>query len=70
VQLDRVELGDAAVHNLRGCAVSLAAMHKAGLNDRGLLGLNFLGSYRLTIVFSRRTLRVEPPTAVSGSARR
>jgi hypothetical protein len=61
VSLESVALGDASVRDLQGCAIDLGPMRKAGLEVRGLLGLNFLRSYTLTIDFSRRTVRVERP---------
>lgn len=61
VALESVALGEALVRDLQGCAVDLAPMQKAGLDVRGLLGLNFLRAYRLTVDFARRTVRVERP---------
>lgn len=63
VSLDSVTLGGATVRNLRGCAVDLASMQKVGLDVRGLLGLNFLREYRVTLDFARQTVRLEPPSA-------
>jgi hypothetical protein len=59
VSLDSVALGDAIVRNLQGCAVDLAPMRQAGLEVRGLVGLNFLKNYRLTVDFDARTVRLE-----------
>ena len=61
VQLESVSLGDATVTGLRGCTLDLAPMEKAGLKIRGLLGLNFLKNYRLTIDFATRQLELTPP---------
>ena len=60
VVIERVQVGDAAVGGLRGCAVDLAPLEKAGLEIRGLLGLNFLRAYRVTLDFGARSLRLEP----------
>lgn len=63
VALDSVALGDATVAGLQGCAVDLAPMQKAGLDVKGLLGLNFLKAYRLTVDFGTSTVRLDrsPP---------
>ena len=66
VALRSVALGDATVRDLQGCAIDLAPMRKAGLDVRGLLGLNFLRSYRLTVDFPARTVRLERPAADNG----
>ena len=60
VRLESVALGDATVQGLQGCAVDLSAMRQAGLDVRGLLGLNFLRSYRVTLDFAGRTVRLDP----------
>jgi hypothetical protein len=39
----------------------MAPMEKAGLKIGGLLGLNFLRTYRLTIDFATRQLELIPP---------
>ena len=71
VLLESVALGEATVQDLQGCAVDLAPMQKAGLDIRGLLGLNFLKAYRLTVDFGANTVRLErsPPPAASGGDR-
>jgi predicted aspartyl protease len=69
VALDSVALGDATVRDLRGCTVDLTAMRTAGLDVRGLLGLNVLREYRLTVDFARRIVRLDDPSGVgSGPA--
>ena len=69
VRLDSVSVGDATVRDLRGCAVDLAPMRKAGVEIRGLLGLNFLRAYRLVVDFPRSTVRLEltPPAGEPGT---
>jgi predicted aspartyl protease len=62
VTLESVQLGDARVRDLNGCAVDLGPMRQAGLDIRGLLGLNFLRAYRLTVDFGAQIVRVEPTT--------
>ena len=65
VRLESVEVGDAAARGLHGCVLNLEAMNKAGLDIRGLLGLNFLKSYLVTIDFERSTVRLQPPGAAA-----
>jgi hypothetical protein len=59
VSLDSVALGDASVRGLQGCAIDLGSIQQAGIDVRGLLGLNFLKAYRVILDFPRRTVRVE-----------
>jgi hypothetical protein len=68
VSLESVALGQASVRDLQGCAIDLGEMQKAGVDVRGLLGLNFLRSYKLTVDFPRRTVRVERPDAAPARA--
>ena len=63
VNLKSVQVGDATVADLQGCAIDLAAMRQAGLDVRGLVGLNFLRAYTVTLDFERRTLRLDRPGA-------
>ena len=59
VVLESVALGGATVRDLQGCAVDLAPMRTAGLDVKGLLGLNFLKAYRLTVDFGTNIVRLE-----------
>jgi predicted aspartyl protease len=61
LSIDSVELGDARVTGLIGCAVDLAPMQTAGLDIQGLLGLNFLKHYRVTLDFRDQLLRLDDP---------
>jgi predicted aspartyl protease len=63
VDIDTVSLGQATVRGLRGCTVDLAPMQKAGLDVRGLLGLNFLKAYSVVIDFPTNRIRLIPPEA-------
>lgn len=62
ISLGTVALGEATVHELRGCAVDLSPMRQAGLEVQGLLGLNFLRAYRMTLDFAGKTVRLESPS--------
>ena len=59
VRLDRVAVGGAAIDSLQGCVLDLAHLRAAGLPADGLLGLNYLRSFNLTLDFERRVLRLE-----------
>lgn len=63
VSIESVAFGSARVTELNGCVVDLQPMQKAGLDIRGLLGLNFLKAYRVTIDFEKQIVRLEPPAA-------
>jgi hypothetical protein len=63
ISLESISVGEATVRELHGCAVDLSPMRTAGLDVRGLLGLNFIREYRLTIDFADRSVRFEPPAA-------
>lgn len=61
VQLDSVRVGDASVTGLSGCAVELGQFREAGVEAHGLLGLNFLTSFRMTLDFEAGSLSLERP---------
>jgi predicted aspartyl protease len=61
ITIESLAMGDATATGLLGCAVDLSAMQKAGLDVRGLLGLNFLKAYRVTLDFNTRIARLDPP---------
>ena len=42
------------------CTLDLANIREAGLEVRGLLGLNVLKAYRVTIDFKRSVLSLQP----------
>ena len=61
VSIDSLQVGEAKTTNLTGCALDLQSIKGAGLDVRGLLGLNFLKEYRVTLDFADRTLRLDTP---------
>ena len=42
------------------CAIDLQALRVVGANVRGLLGLNVLREFRVTLDFERQILRLDP----------
>lgn len=61
LKVDTIEVGDAKASGLTVCAVDLDRMAPPGLGIKGLVGLNFLKSYRVTIDFGKKSLRLEKP---------
>jgi hypothetical protein len=61
LSVDSVAVGAAVVRDLQACTLDLSAMQQVGVEIRGLLGLNFLRNYRLTVDFADRTVRLDPP---------
>lgn len=62
VKIDVMEVGDAAkASDLVACKLDLSRMQPPGFGIKGLVGLNFLKSYRVTIDFERKSLRLDKP---------
>jgi hypothetical protein len=45
--------------NLLACTIDMRNVQALGADIRGLLGLNFLKAFRVTIDFERKTLTLE-----------
>jgi predicted aspartyl protease len=61
VSLDSVRVGPARAMELTGCAVELSQFRAMGIGVHGLLGLNFLRAFRVTLDFERNRLLLEEP---------
>jgi predicted aspartyl protease len=62
VKIDMLEVGDTAkASDLVACKLDLTRMQPSGFGIKGLVGLNFLKSYRVTIDFERNSLRLDKP---------
>jgi len=60
VKIDTLELGESAkASDLVACKLDLTRMQPPGFGVKGLVGLNFLKSYRVTIDFERSSLRLD-----------
>jgi predicted aspartyl protease len=59
VKIGQLQVGTAKASGLTGCALDLQRMQSAGMNIDGLLGLNFLKSYRVIIDFDRQSLKLQ-----------
>lgn len=56
VAVDSLRVGNASTSGLSACALDLQALRTIGEEVRGLLGLDFLKSYRVTMDFEREVL--------------
>lgn len=60
LKIETLEVGDAKASGLTACSIDLDRM-APGLGIKGLVGLNFLKPYRVTIDFAKKSLRLEKP---------
>lgn len=61
VTIDSLEIGEASASDLTACTIDLSQIQDMGLEVRGLLGLNFLKNYRVTLDFERGRMTLEDP---------
>lgn len=61
VAVDSLRIGAAVARDLTVCATDLRVLRVVGPEVRGLLGLNVLRNYRVTLDFEREVVRLEPP---------
>ena len=61
LKIDTLEVGDAKASGLTVCSIDLNRIAPPGLGIKGLVGLNFLKSYRVNIDFEKKLLRLEKP---------
>jgi hypothetical protein len=59
VRVDSLRVGEARAYELRACVLDLAHTAAIGVEIDGLLGLNFLRSFIVTLDFGRNVLRLE-----------
>jgi predicted aspartyl protease len=59
-RLDTIAVGDASATELTVCAVDLQQLRQLGLKADGLLGLNFLKAFKVTLDFERKVLSLRP----------
>ncbi|MDF2770998.1 MAG: Aspartyl protease [Geminicoccaceae bacterium] len=60
VAVDSLRIGAAVARDLTICATDLRVLRVVGPEVRGLLGLNVLRNYRVTLDFEREVVRLEP----------
>ena len=58
-QITTLTVGNATASKLTACALDLQRMRQVGLEVEGLLGLNFLKAFRVSLDFDRRVLTLE-----------
>jgi hypothetical protein len=56
-----MRVGAASARGLTACALDLQVLRRVGPEVRGLLGLNFLRGFRVTLDFEREVLRLTRP---------
>ncbi|HEY0379683.1 MAG TPA: retropepsin-like aspartic protease [Pyrinomonadaceae bacterium] len=61
LKVETLEVGNAKATGLAACSIDLNRMAPPGLGIKGLVGLNFLKSYRITIDFQKKFLKLEKP---------
>jgi predicted aspartyl protease len=61
VGLDTLRIGAVRLFDLPACVVDLGRIEALGLGVDGLIGLNALKPFRMTLDFERRLLRLEEP---------
>lgn len=61
VTLDSLRVGGARAEDLPACAIDLGSAQQLGIDFDGLLGLNFLRSFRVVLDFQREILTLQQP---------
>lgn len=59
VGVDSLRVGEVRASDLSACALNLESLQQVGFEPDGLLGLNFLRSFRMTVDFERSIVRFE-----------
>src|SRR6266571_4155151 len=59
VDIDSLEVGNVKAKELKACAIEFSRLQTGGLDARGLVGLNFLKSFRVKIDFKKKVLHLD-----------
>jgi predicted aspartyl protease len=62
VEIESLSIGSTRATNVTACTIDLSQLQNVGLEADGLLGLNVLKNYRVTIDFDKRMMRLDPRT--------
>ena len=62
VSINSLKVGTATATDLNGCSIDLGNLQAIGADVKGLLGLSFLKSFKLTIDFERKVLQLQKPS--------
>lgn len=65
VGVDTLRVGSARAYDLTVCTVDLQQLEGAGLTVDGLLGLNFLRSFHVTLDFDRQVVALRAPASTA-----
>lgn len=60
VRIESLRIGETEATDVLACAIDLSHIRTVGLDAGGLLGLNVLENFRVTLDFERKVLRLEP----------
>ena len=61
VRISSLQVGTATATDLNGCSIDLGNIQAIGVDVKGLLGLNFLKSFRVMIDFEKKILQLQKP---------
>lgn len=61
VSVDSLSMGGVRAHELEACVIDLQHLSGVGLDLDGLIGLNFLMEFRVTLDFERNIVTLEKP---------
>lgn len=61
VSIDTLEVGNVKATEMKACAIEFSRLQTGGLDARGLVGLNFLKSFQVSIDFQKKILRLNKP---------
>jgi predicted aspartyl protease len=60
VRIDSLRVGDTTAHGMTGCAIDLTQIRRMGAAIDGLVGLNFLREFRVTLDFRNNVASFDP----------
>jgi predicted aspartyl protease len=58
-KIDSLRIGQTSAHDVQGCVLNLENLKGIGLEPDGLVGLNVLKEFRVTLDFERNVVRLE-----------
>ena len=61
VRVDSIRIGAASAERMTACVLDLQALQQIGDGVHGLVGLNFLKSFRVTLDFQRNVVGLQAP---------
>jgi predicted aspartyl protease len=64
VRIDSLRIGETRVRGVVGCVLDLSSLRTVGADIDGLLGLNVLKEFHVSLDFQRGILRLEDPAAL------